>query len=365
MNTVGKKISEYQEGEGVYNYCPLSDEVELEVPEYVNDFGETLYRFHNEDIDMVLSMGHRTLYYNGYNSNPVITDTITLIEKYNKNEDVTGLLKYFDGHELGFIPFAGYIIEEFIPKDGRQYCFRTSTGHFVARRNGKPFITGNSSKSYIGLMRHLKWVHDPKYVGLIVRKNMTAIKSAGGLFDESLGLFRKVYPDLTYTLQPRRIRFPSGALIEFNHYENDKAGDNYQGLNVDSIFVDEVNHIEEDQIYWLLSRVRNSSSQIKDKCLFMTCNPSDSWLLTSGYLDHYIYPVGHEKAGLPNPKTNGQEIYLVRLGGKVYFAETAEELISRFGKGTSPITYTALLGTIFDNPILLQKDPAYLSNLKL
>ena len=33
------------------------------------------------------------------------------------------------------------------PEDGHKYCFKTSTGFFVARRNGRMFITGNSGKS--------------------------------------------------------------------------------------------------------------------------------------------------------------------------------------------------------------------------
>ena len=359
-----KFIRDY-DGEKVYNYCPEKDSVELEIPEYVNDIGETLYRLHNEHTDMVLSMLHRTLYYREIGSNPVITDTNTLIENYNKNEDTVGFVKYYDGANIGYAPFAGYKIEEFIPEDGRQYCFRTTTGYFVARRNGKYFITGNSSKTYIGLMRHLRWTDNPNYVGLIVRKNMTAIKAAGGVFDESLGLFRKVYPDLTYTLQPRRIRFPSGALIEYHHYENDKAGDSFQGLNIDTCFFDEVNHASEEHIYWLNSRIRNVKSGIKDKSLWMSCNPSNnSWLLTSGYLDYYIHPEGHPKAGLPNAERNGKETYLARVGGKAYFAETREELINRFGKSIEPITFTVLLGTVYDNPILLEKSPEYLANLK-
>ena len=39
-----------------------------------------------------------------------------------------------------------------------------------------------SSKSYIGLMRHLRFAQDPNYRGYCVRKNSTAIMKSGGLF---------------------------------------------------------------------------------------------------------------------------------------------------------------------------------------
>ena len=42
--------------------------------------------------------------------------------------------------------------EEFVPEDGKQYCFTTSSGLWLARRNGFIFVTGNS---YWGNLRSL------------------------------------------------------------------------------------------------------------------------------------------------------------------------------------------------------------------
>lgn len=36
-------------------------------------------------------------------------------------------------------------VEEFVPEDGRQYCFQTETSLWLARRNGLIFVTGNTS----------------------------------------------------------------------------------------------------------------------------------------------------------------------------------------------------------------------------
>ena len=40
-------------------------------------------------------------------------------------------------------------ITEYIPNDGKQYCFEVETGYLVLRRNGRIFITGNSGKTHI------------------------------------------------------------------------------------------------------------------------------------------------------------------------------------------------------------------------
>ena len=360
------KISDYVEGERIFSYCAETDSINIETPEYVKEYGTTLYRLHNEDIDMVLSMNHNILYYSGLDINkPLNIDTETLVKEYNNNKDIRGFVKYFDGINLGMTDFSGYQIEEFIPKDLKQYCFVTETGYFVARRNGKCFITGNSSKSYVGLMRHLRWADDPYYRGVVVRKNMKPIKASGGLYDEAVAMYRKVYPDLRTTLEPRKIIFPSGAVVEFHHYESDKAGENFRGLNLSGAFYDEATHSEEDHIWWINSRLRNTQCKTKYKSIWITLNPDpDAWVLTSGYLDYYIHPEGHPKAGLPDPERNGHERYLVRIAGKVHFAATAQELIDKFGKSIRPLTYTVLLGTVYDNPVLLEKSPEYLDNLK-
>lgn len=46
--------------------------------------------------------------------------------------------------------------------NGLKYCFKTKTGFFVARRNGKIFITGNSGKSSACVMEIIRRAHEQK-----------------------------------------------------------------------------------------------------------------------------------------------------------------------------------------------------------
>lgn len=86
-----------------------------------------------------------------------------------------------------------------------------------------------SSKSYVGLMRHLRFIKDPNYRAYCIRKNSSAIMSSGGLFWEAVKLYQQVDPKLKIKLKDQRLVFSSGAEISFSHYENDTAALKYQG----------------------------------------------------------------------------------------------------------------------------------------
>lgn len=123
---------------------------------------------------------------------------------------------------------------------------------------------------------------------------------------------------------------------------------------MDTAFYDEVTHASEEHVWWINSRIRNASSNIKHKSFWMSCNPDpDAWLMK--YVEWYLYPEGHPKEGLPNPERNGVGRYMFRKDGKIYFSDTAEDLVKKYGvkglplgaKGQiEPISITVLLGTV-------------------
>jgi len=86
-----------------------------------------------------------------------------------------------------------------------------------------------SSKSYVGLMRHLRFVHDPNYKAYCIRKNSSAIMASGGLFWEAVALYSQYDPKLKVKMKDQKLIFESGAEISFSHYENDTAAKKYQG----------------------------------------------------------------------------------------------------------------------------------------
>lgn len=82
-----------------------------------------------------------------------------------------------------------------------------------------------SGKSYLGAMDFLKYTHDPKFRGLVVRRLTPQIHGPGGIFETFQNLHREVYNN---SLKVRRregiMEYPGGASISFRHcqYEEDK-----------------------------------------------------------------------------------------------------------------------------------------------
>ncbi len=265
--------------------------------------------------------------------------------------------------------------------DGRKYCFETETGYFLVRQDGNIFVTGNSSKSYVGLMRKLRWVHDPNYRGFCIRKNSTAIMKPGGLFEQAFRLYSKAFPGkIERKLKDQKLVFPSGASVSFSHYENDSAENLYQGLELSTVFYDEGTHAEEHHLWWLFSRLRTEANMGVDPetgkpiepCMWISCNPDpDSFLFS--WCSWWLYPEGHPLHGLPDPEKNGVTRYLLRINGELIWGDSEEELFEKYKNPdlpddhydqVKPISFCVLLGTLLDNPVLMRTNPGYKASLE-
>lgn len=241
------------------------------------------------------------------------------------------------------------------------------------KSNAKILVVGGaagSSKSYVGLMRHLRWAHDPNYNGYCIRKNSTTLMKAGGLFQEAIALYQKVYPDLKIKWKDQKLVFPSGASVSFSHYENDAAGQQYQGLQLSNVFYDEATHAAEEHIWWLVSRLRTAAKL--NPSIWLSCNPDpDSFLFD--WVKWWLYPEGHPQHGIPDPERNGITRFCLRIAGDMVWADSPEELIEKHGKKdlppdhedqVKPIAFQVLLGNLTDNPTLMKMQPEYKSNLE-
>lgn len=233
-----------------------------------------------------------------------------------------------------------------------------------------------SSKSYVGLMRHLRWAHDPKYNGYCIRQHSNDLMKAGGLFQEAVGLYSKVFPpingveQLKIKIKDQMIVFPSGASVSFAHYENDAAGRKYQGLQLSNVFYDEATHADEAHIWWLFSRLRTAAKMTPS--IWLSCNPDpDSYLFE--WVKWWLYPEGHPQHGIADPEKNGVVRWILRIGGETCWGDTPEELIIKYGKPdlpmnhkdqVKPISFQVLLGTLIDNPTLMELQPDYKSKLE-
>lgn len=220
-------------------------------------------------------------------------------------------------------------------------------------------------------MRMLRYKDDPNFNAIYFRRTTTQLSGQGGLWDEAKEMYQQFL-----NRDPRekdyKIIFPSGATAKFSHMEHEKNRLDHQGLQYSAIFFDELLHFEESQFTYLLSRLR-SKAEGNSFCM-ASMNPGDSWVMK--YIEWWLYPEGHLEAGKPDPEKCGVIRYYVSDGRKLFFGDTREDLEKEYPHlckvynpntqqwvETPPKSITFIGANIFDNPILIETNPNYLSEL--
>lgn len=210
-----------------------------------------------------------------------------------------------------------------------------------------------SGKSYTCLTKALKYINDPAARVLIVRRSYPMIKLSGGLWDESKDIYSHFggVPGV----QSLTWKFPNGATIQFAAIP-DKLSE-WQGLQASHILIDEAAEFTENEILFLLSRLR--SAKYKGHLnITATCNPDASSFLAS-WVGWCLDP----ETGIPKSGTENITRYFVNIGGKMHWSESKEELAEMFGNASKPISFKFIPMNVYDNPILLKNNPGYLANL--
>lgn len=225
-------------------------------------------------------------------------------------------------------------------------------------------------KTYCGLLKHLRWVDDPNYRGVIIRKNASTIKKSGGIWGEALDLYRAYEPKIKFNSTLMKIVFPSGAEVSFSGLETEDDIEKFRGLQLSHAMIDEAVQIQEKAVLMVLSRLRSKAKMVPS--LGLTCNPSPDGYLR-GWVDWYLYPEGHELAGRADPEKDGKIRYFLRLNNEMIWSESYQELVDAYkipnlpdDHPTQPIplSFTFISANIFDNKPLLDSNPQYLANLK-
>ena len=221
-----------------------------------------------------------------------------------------------------------------------------------------------SGKSYLGLLKTLAGTSDPKFNGIVFRRNATTLRD--GLWAEAKDMYKPWTPKIQE--QPMRMEF-DGAVVKFNHLEHDKdAEKDHQGKQYSLVVFDEGCQFSEYQVTYLMSRLRSAAEG--NSQMLITCNPDpDSFLCT--WIDWWL-----DDDGYPIPERSGVIKYYCRVNGVMKFADTEKELKDNYSDAlhvynprtgkhvyAPPKTMTFIGGTIFDNPALIEANPQYLSEL--
>jgi predicted phage terminase large subunit-like protein len=238
---------------------------------------------------------------------------------------------------------------EIRPQKGAQEKF-LSTSADIAIYGG----AAGGGKSWGLLLEPLRHINNPQFNGVIFRRTTKQVRNPGGLWDESSNL----YPLLEAEGSGSSLewKFHSGALLKFGHMEHEKNRYDWQGAQITFIGFDELTHFTKLQFMYMLSRNR-SVSGIKPYIRATTNPDSDSWVaeFISWWIDKDTgYPI-HERSGVLR--------WFIREGDNIIWADSREELIADY-PNAEPKSFTFIAASVFDNKILMQKDPGYLANLK-
>lgn len=209
-------------------------------------------------------------------------------------------------------------------------------------------------KTFALLFECLRWIRFRHFSAVIFRRTSIQVRNSGGLWDTSTTM----YPLCEGYPRESRLEwgFPSGAKVNFASMEYDKDRFNWQGSQIPLIGFDELTHFSWTQFMYMFSRNRSVSGI--PSYIRATTNPDpDSWV--RHFIDWYINP----QTGIAIPERSGKIRWFVIESDKVIWANTKQELLDK-DPTRLPKSFSFINSTIYDNKILLERDPGYLASLK-
>lgn len=247
------------------------------------------------------------------------------------------------------------------PQEGFQMRF-LSTSADIAIGGG----SAGGGKTYAELMEAVRNTNTPGFDAIIFRRTTPQIKTPGGLWDNSLGMYSQI--GATPNISNLFWTFKSGAKVKMSSLEYESDVYNHQGGQYALIVFDELTHFTRKQFFYLLSRNR-STCGIRPYVRATTNPDPDSWV--AEFISWWI----DEESGYPIPERAGVLRYMIAEGDNIVWGESKQAVIELMPKDywdrfppeikredlIKSVTF--IPGSIYENKELLSKDPGYLANL--
>lgn len=244
---------------------------------------------------------------------------------------------------------------------GFQEAFLSSTAD-IAIGGGAAGV----GKTYAELLEATRNIDNKDFGAVFFRRTTPQLTNIGGLWDES----KKIYSQLRGKQNSNDLtwKFPSGAMVKFNHLEYEKNIYDHQGAQYPLIIFDELTHFTKRQFIYLLSRNR-STCGVKPY-VRATCNPDpDSWVaeLIAWWID--------QETGFPIPERSGVLRYFIIDKENYIWGDSVQEVVDKcpylfenpdlknIDKNELVKSITFIPGSIYQNKKLLEINPSYLANL--
>lgn len=217
----------------------------------------------------------------------------------------------------------------------------------------------SGGKTFISLLDIAVYaVGDEHFRAGVVRKTKEQLRGAGSLYDEACKMFSNF--GAKSKGNQMEFVFPVGSVVRMSYSDKPSDKYNFQGWQVTRFLVDEATQLNEENVTYLLSRLRSKSGAPHQ--LKMAANPDyDSflriWLEKGGYL---------LENGVPNPEMDGVTTYLLELGGETIITKTKEELVEQYGEeiASDALKFVFYSANVYDNPYIVKYQPKYVRKLK-
>ena len=211
-------------------------------------------------------------------------------------------------------------------------------------------------KTYAGLLDLCRWIHLPRYRGVLFRRTRPQITEQGGVWDESQTLYRALGGAPNHTKLDWR--FPSGAVVGMRGCDLDKDVFKFKSMQADVIGFEQLEEFSAKQFWYLLSRNRGSSGVRSYS--WGNYNPQPGWL--AELLQWWWDPV----TGYAIESRAGVLRWMCRLNDQIYWADSRDELQACFPGQADfhPKTVTFIPSRAEDNKIGLAGNPGYIATLR-
>lgn len=220
-------------------------------------------------------------------------------------------------------------------------------------------------KSWALLYEPLRHINTPGFGAVIFRSSMTQIREEGGLWDASMKLYKQ-FPKTRPIKSPKPYwQFPSGAKVSFRQISRDDDVYDWQGTEICLIEFDELTHFDKFQFFYMLSRNRSTCGV--RPYIRASCNPdADSWV--AEFIQWWWDP----DTGYAIPERDGVLRWFARLNEEIVWGDTPDEVVEAANSLGYEVeiqredvkSCTFIASSVYDNAVLLDRDPGYLANLK-
>lgn len=199
------------------------------------------------------------------------------------------------------------------------------------------------------------------------RRTMGEMKAGGGIWQEAVPIFKKMFPDCKVRANELEIYVPStNSFLKFQSLQHQSDVDKALGAQYSAIFFDEATTFPFDQfILPLLGRLRNAKVKYMPQ-MFWSTNPKFDHGIYHWIKDFYL-----DEYGIPLKEKSNVERWFVLQNNKPIWFETKEDALvycdtlpTAGGRKIKPRSFRAIRAHVTDNIPLLEADPNYLSNLQ-